>query len=220
MSEARELKEEATRALTSAGDERKQAQEEKYAAQKLIDDKQKELETIKNEQEIWENTKKKHYEKLEELKNKQNSAYQERVKKSVDAAIIRYKSIFFVFTIYGLVLTVYLFIQNGGIADIAGILSWYIKNLNSQPVLAVLPTIIPIILGVIGVLMMKRKEIPFFSMKTLYFTLFLLMVIAIGSGYLRKITTGWNFIVIFFYFEAIRTVMVGLTSSEKSSNYY
>ena len=93
MSEARELKEEATRALTSAGDERKQAQEEKYAAQKLIDDKQKELETIKNEQEIWENTKKKHYEKLEDtiqntLLLAQNAADQAKESSQKEADLI------------------------------------------------------------------------------------------------------------------------------------
>ena len=175
---------------------------------------------IDEEKAAWDETKKKQRDSIQALKEKHNKEFNEIVKKRVSAEVLKYKSVFLAFTVYGIILTVYLYILNGGMSDIKMIANFIKDNFEAEQYLvAVLPLIIPVGMAIIGLLMMNKKKITFLSMGTLYFTLGLSAFIAVFSGFIRENAEDWNFLALFFYVSALRMLLIGILGNEKTNTY-
>lgn len=214
MASAEDKVKEANNTLTSADatfQAAKQEQKNYAATKKKIDE----------EKAAWDQTKQKQRDSIQALKDKHNKEFNERVKKKVSADVLKYKSVFFAFTLYGILMTVYAYIINGGMADIKAIISFITDNVEAEKyIIAALPFIIPVIMAVIGLVMMSKKKLEFLTMRTLYFTLGLLLIVGVVSGIVREYTDEWNFLALFFYVSAIRMLLIGLLGNEKTNTYY
>ena len=150
-----------------------------------------------------------------------NKEFNQRVKKKVSADVLKYKSVFFAMILYGIIMTVYVYIINGGMADIKEIISFVMDKMEAeQYIIAAFPFVIPVIMAVIGLVMMSKKKLEFLTMRTLYFTLGLLLIVGVVSGIIREHTDGWNFLALFFYVSAVRMLLIGLLGNEETNTYY
>ena len=220
LNEARSLKEEAKDIQDSASNTLAAAQRERAAANKTLSDSEEDRQTIANEKAAWEETKRQQEVSVQKKKNNLEKAYSGRVKKATGAGIMRFKAAFIAVTMYSIIISAVLYLKNGGAVDIEKIIDWFRTYIEEENyIVAVLPTVVPLIIMIIGFVMMKKKDIEFLNMRTLYFELILLALCVTLSGLIRTQTADYNFIVVFYYVSVIRIILKAFLGNEKTGSY-